>query len=276
MCAHTAKNGRTPVTMSSATTAITQPTSHMVDIDRQERAFSSSPPSIPILPHTLIDDRQAFIDSLTSSSSRYVPTAALATSSKPLSTAQMPYGVPTPYHHHMSSLLTRLPTASPSLSTFRSTTPTTSAYHHRSRLLQQQQQEQLLNTSLSMLDDNENNNRTSAITNSSSFSSKFAMYSNNNAESAIDALALPQSLHKTITLSKGTLSLGLQLKPSARTAANGCTIVAVDPDSAAAIDGRLRPGDLILAINHESLRRILSSQARAIVRRASFLFNEIQ
>ena len=40
-------------------------------------------------------------------------------------------------------------------------------------------------------------------------------------------------------------------------------------------DGRLRPGDLLLAVNHESVWRVTSSQARAVLRRADLLSGAI-
>ncbi len=40
---------------------------------------------------------------------------------------------------------------------------------------------------------------------------------------------------------------------------------------ALARDGRLRSGDLILFLNHESLWRVTSSQAKIILRRAEFV-----
>lgn len=41
-------------------------------------------------------------------------------------------------------------------------------------------------------------------------------------------------------------------------------------------DHRIAPGDLILSINNESLRRVSQGQARAILRRANLLTTEIK
>lgn len=51
----------------------------------------------------------------------------------------------------------------------------------------------------------------------------------------------------------------------------GTLVRQVEPGGAVARDGRLRPGDLVLFLNHESLWRITSSQAKIILRRAEFV-----
>lgn len=51
--------------------------------------------------------------------------------------------------------------------------------------------------------------------------------------------------------------------------ANGCTVKTMTPLGAFSKDGRVQQGDYIVSINNESMRRITSAQARAIIRRAS-------
>lgn len=52
---------------------------------------------------------------------------------------------------------------------------------------------------------------------------------------------------------------------------NGMLVVAVVPGGAAYRDGRIVPGDLITAVNNESLRHVTNSQARAILKRANLV-----
>lgn len=51
----------------------------------------------------------------------------------------------------------------------------------------------------------------------------------------------------------------------------GTLVRCVDPGGAVGRDGRLRPGDLVLFLNHESMWRVTSSQAKIILRRADFV-----
>ncbi len=51
----------------------------------------------------------------------------------------------------------------------------------------------------------------------------------------------------------------------------GTVVRGLDPQGAAAADGRLKPGDLVLFLNHESLWRVTSSQAKIVLRRAEFV-----
>ncbi|RUS89459.1 hypothetical protein EGW08_002756, partial [Elysia chlorotica] len=82
------------------------------------------------------------------------------------------------------------------------------------------------------------------------------------------------SHEQTITIHKDNLHLGLTLEAVDK-AVNGCAVKSIARPSAAQTDGRLQPGDLILSVNNESLRRITSAQARAILRRCSLLGSDI-
>ena len=66
------------------------------------------------------------------------------------------------------------------------------------------------------------------------------------------------------------LYAGLQLEALAFNLC-GTLVRGLDPCGAAASDARLRPGDLILFLNHESLWRVTSSQAKIVLRRAEFV-----
>ncbi|KAH9499828.1 hypothetical protein Btru_076724 [Bulinus truncatus] len=56
---------------------------------------------------------------------------------------------------------------------------------------------------------------------------------------------------------------------------NGCLVKSINKPSAVDSDGRILPGDYIVSINNESLRRITNAQARAILRRSSLLASDI-
>jgi hypothetical protein len=51
----------------------------------------------------------------------------------------------------------------------------------------------------------------------------------------------------------------------------GTVVRQVEPSGAVHRDGRLRTGDLVLYLNHESLWRVTSSQAKSILRRAELV-----
>ena len=78
-------------------------------------------------------------------------------------------------------------------------------------------------------------------------------------------------LYEILTLD---LSSGLTLEAVDK-AVNGCNVKAITSPSAVESDGRLQPGDVVLSINNESLRRITSAQARAILRRSSLQGQEV-
>ena len=70
------------------------------------------------------------------------------------------------------------------------------------------------------------------------------------------------------------LILGIQLEALAFELC-GTLIRQIEPDSCVAKDGRLRPGDLIIYLNHECLWRVTSSQAKTVLRRAELVSNAI-
>lgn len=57
---------------------------------------------------------------------------------------------------------------------------------------------------------------------------------------------------------------------------NGCAVKQIQAGGAIEKDGRIQLGDYILTINNESLRGITNAQARAILRRASLLGQDIR
>lgn len=57
---------------------------------------------------------------------------------------------------------------------------------------------------------------------------------------------------------------------------NGMLVVLVVPGGAVARDGHIHPGDYLVSVNHETLRKVTNSQARAILRRAQLLSTDIR
>ena len=65
-------------------------------------------------------------------------------------------------------------------------------------------------------------------------------------------------------------SVGIQLEALAYELC-GTLVRQIEPSGLVYRDGRLRTGDLILYLNHESLWRVTSSQAKTILRRAELV-----
>ena len=57
---------------------------------------------------------------------------------------------------------------------------------------------------------------------------------------------------------------------------NGMLVVAVVGGGCVARDGRIVPGDYLVSVNNESLRKVTNSQARAILRRTQLLSTDIR
>ncbi|KAK6188757.1 hypothetical protein SNE40_004870 [Patella caerulea] len=85
---------------------------------------------------------------------------------------------------------------------------------------------------------------------------------------------IPQNYEKVIKIKKGNDQLGMTVE-SVDKGANGTVIRSITKGSAVSKDGRLLPGDYIVSINNESMRKITNAQARAILRRASLLSTDI-
>ncbi|XP_014662361.1 PREDICTED: multiple PDZ domain protein-like, partial [Priapulus caudatus] len=89
-----------------------------------------------------------------------------------------------------------------------------------------------------------------------------------------DIPPLPAALERTIRLKKGQSQLGVSVEAVDR-AINGCIVKSLTKSGAISRDGRIEPGDYIVSINNESMRKITNSQARAILRRSSLLGTDI-
>ncbi|KAK6624473.1 hypothetical protein RUM44_011332 [Polyplax serrata] len=91
---------------------------------------------------------------------------------------------------------------------------------------------------------------------------------------AADVVHLPPSLEVEIRVHKGTEPLGISVD-SVDQGVNGMLVVLVVPGGAVARDGHIHPGDYLISVNHETLRKVTNSQARAILRRAQLLSTDI-
>ncbi|KAL0279195.1 UNVERIFIED_CONTAM: hypothetical protein PYX00_000802 [Menopon gallinae] len=91
---------------------------------------------------------------------------------------------------------------------------------------------------------------------------------------AADIIHLPPSIEVEIRVHKGTEPLGISID-SVDKGVNGMLVMLVVPGGAVARDGHIHPGDYLISVNHETLRRVTNSQARAILRRAQLLSTDI-
>uniref|UniRef100_A0A915IF22 PDZ domain-containing protein n=1 Tax=Romanomermis culicivorax TaxID=13658 RepID=A0A915IF22_ROMCU len=89
-----------------------------------------------------------------------------------------------------------------------------------------------------------------------------------------DVIHLPSSLEHTIRIKKGCSQLGIMLDMADK-GVNGCIVQTLMRAGAVGKDGRIRPGDYITQINHESLRNVTNSQVKAILKRASLVGHEV-
>ncbi len=73
-----------------------------------------------------------------------------------------------------------------------------------------------------------------------------------------------------------TLFLGLVVDAYIDEGVNGCFIRSIAPTSIVANQHGIRPGDYILSINNENMKKISNAQARSIIRRASLIGSDIR
>lgn len=72
------------------------------------------------------------------------------------------------------------------------------------------------------------------------------------------------------------LYLGLVVDAYVDEGVNGCFLRSITPTSTSANQHGLRPGDYILSINNENMKKISNAQARSIIRRASLIGSDIR
>ncbi|KAJ8883350.1 hypothetical protein PR048_015193 [Dryococelus australis] len=99
---------------------------------------------------------------------------------------------------------------------------------------------------------------------------------------AVEVLQLPTSLELDIRVRKGPEPLGENTAArgisvdAVDKGENGMLVIALAANGAMARDGRVIPGDYLISVNNESLRRVTNGQARAILRRAQLLSTDIR
>uniref|UniRef100_T1JJI4 PDZ domain-containing protein n=1 Tax=Strigamia maritima TaxID=126957 RepID=T1JJI4_STRMM len=85
---------------------------------------------------------------------------------------------------------------------------------------------------------------------------------------------LPSALERTVKVKKGPDQLGINVEAVDK-GLNGVVIQSITAGGAIEADGRLQVGDYLISLNHESLRRISNSQARAILRRTQLVTSDV-
>ena len=78
---------------------------------------------------------------------------------------------------------------------------------------------------------------------------------------------LPQALEQKIKISKDAETLGVQVDIE-EGGVNGMVVRSVTRGGTLARDGRVQPGDYLVAVNSENMRGVSHSQALAVLRRA--------
>ncbi|XP_077869202.1 multiple PDZ domain protein-like [Saccoglossus kowalevskii] len=86
-------------------------------------------------------------------------------------------------------------------------------------------------------------------------------------------VVLPCILEKTVRLNKGNAGLGFM---TAAEKGNGVIVKSITRGGIVDIDGRIKVGDYITAVNSESMRDLTNSQARSLLRRCSLIGTDIR
>ena len=86
---------------------------------------------------------------------------------------------------------------------------------------------------------------------------------------------LPAALEQTIRIKKGSDPLGVNVEV-VDAGVNGVVMTSVTRGGAIHRDGRLRMGDYLISVNHETMRFATNAQARAILRRTQLVSTDIR
>ena len=90
-----------------------------------------------------------------------------------------------------------------------------------------------------------------------------------------DSAPLPAALERSIRIKKGGDPLGINVEV-VDGGASGVVITSIAKGGAIHRDGRLRPGDYLVSVNHESMRFATNAQARAILRRTQLVSTDVR
>ncbi|CAF2877629.1 unnamed protein product [Rotaria sp. Silwood2] len=90
-----------------------------------------------------------------------------------------------------------------------------------------------------------------------------------------EVIQLPVYLEREIRVKQNFDQLGLVVDAYVDEGVNGCLIRSITPTTTITNQHGLRPGDYILSINNENMKKISNAQARSIIRRASLIGSDI-
>ncbi|CAF1001759.1 unnamed protein product, partial [Adineta ricciae] len=90
-----------------------------------------------------------------------------------------------------------------------------------------------------------------------------------------EVIQLPVYLERELRVKQNFDQLGLVVDAYIDEGVNGCYVRSIAPTSTLTSQHGLRPGDYILSINNENMRKISNAQARSIIRRASLVGSDI-
>ncbi|CAF1198688.1 unnamed protein product [Adineta steineri] len=90
-----------------------------------------------------------------------------------------------------------------------------------------------------------------------------------------EVIQLPVYLEREIRVKQNFDQLGLVVDAYVDEGVNGCYVRSITPTSTTTNQHGIRPGDYVLSINNESMKKISNAQARSIIRRASLMGSDI-
>lgn len=86
---------------------------------------------------------------------------------------------------------------------------------------------------------------------------------------------LPSALERTVRIKKGSDPLGVNVEV-VDGGASGVLVTSVTKGGAVHRDGRIRTGDFLVSVNHETMRSATNAQARAILRRTQLVSTDVR
>lgn len=99
--------------------------------------------------------------------------------------------------------------------------------------------------------------------------------SHHGAADSSDAVPLPAALERAVRIKKGADPLGINVEV-VDGGASGVVVTSIAKGGAVHRDARLRPGDYLVSVNHESMRCATNAQARAILRRTQLVSTDVR
>lgn len=92
---------------------------------------------------------------------------------------------------------------------------------------------------------------------------------------ASELAPLPSALERTVRIKKGGDPLGINVEV-VDGGASGVLVTSVAKGGAVHRDGRIRTGDFLVSVNHETMRFATNAQARAILRRTQLVSTDVR